>query len=122
MVRCTWDRTDDQAAEQTAHPTAVRAGGRVFNSHRCTQIDEEPFCLPSRVVSGQPPVGTQNQLSKFDQAHFGTLSGHFGTAEAHHVDTFEVIELPSKCAERPPCGRSFCVRTKDYRPRPKVRA
>jgi hypothetical protein len=30
MVRCTWDRTDDQAAEQTAHPPAVRAGGRVF--------------------------------------------------------------------------------------------
>src|SRR5258708_3130804 len=42
MVRCTWDRTDDQAAEQTAHPAAVRAGGRVFNSHRCTHIDEEP--------------------------------------------------------------------------------
>ena len=30
MVRCTWDRTDDQAAEQTARPPAVRAGGRVL--------------------------------------------------------------------------------------------
>jgi hypothetical protein len=42
MVRCTWDSTDDQAAEQTAHPTAVRAGGRVFGSSACTQIDGEP--------------------------------------------------------------------------------
>jgi hypothetical protein len=51
MVRCTWDRTDDQAAEQTAHPTAVRAGGRVFNSNRCTQIDEEPVFGRSSEVS-----------------------------------------------------------------------
>jgi hypothetical protein len=26
----TWDRLGIQAAEQTAHPTAVRAGGRVL--------------------------------------------------------------------------------------------
>ena len=32
MVRCTWDRTAFQAAEQTAHSTAVSAGGRVFTS------------------------------------------------------------------------------------------
>ena len=43
MVRCTWDRTDVQAAEQTAHPSAVRAGGRVLSSNGCTQIDEEPI-------------------------------------------------------------------------------
>jgi hypothetical protein len=43
MVRCTWDRLDNQAAEQTAHPSAVRAGGRVLSSNGCTQIDEEPF-------------------------------------------------------------------------------
>src|SRR2546425_10709874 len=43
MVRCTWDRINDQAAEQTAHPSAVRAGGRVLSSNGCTQIDEEPF-------------------------------------------------------------------------------
>ena len=48
MVRCTWDRTDDEAAEQTAHPTAVRAGGRVFSSHSCTQIDE---CAVKRQVN-----------------------------------------------------------------------
>ena len=30
MVRCTWDRIDIQVAEQTAHPTAVRGGGRVL--------------------------------------------------------------------------------------------
>ena len=42
MVRCTWDRIDNQAAEQTAHPSAVRAGGRVLSSNGCTQIDEEP--------------------------------------------------------------------------------
>jgi hypothetical protein len=43
MVRCTWDRIDIQVAEQTAHPTAVRAGDRVFSSNACTQIDEEPI-------------------------------------------------------------------------------
>ena len=43
MVRCTWDRTPLQAAEQTAHPSAVRAGGRVLSSTGCTQIDEEPI-------------------------------------------------------------------------------
>ena len=32
MVRCTWDRMAIQVAEQTAHPTAVRAGDRVFSS------------------------------------------------------------------------------------------
>src|SRR4051812_31210486 len=32
----------DQAAEQTAHPSAVRAGGRVITSNRCTQIGEQP--------------------------------------------------------------------------------
>jgi len=42
MVRCTWDRAEVQAAEQTAHPSAVRAGGRVLSSNGCTQIDEEP--------------------------------------------------------------------------------
>ena len=42
MVRCTWDRSHSQVAEQTAHPTAVRAGDRVFSSNACTQIDEEP--------------------------------------------------------------------------------
>ena len=42
MVRCTWDRIDSQVAEQTAQPTAVRAGDRVFSSNACTQIDEEP--------------------------------------------------------------------------------
>jgi hypothetical protein len=52
MVRCPWDRTDDQAAEQTAHPTAVRAGGRVFNSNRCTQIDEEPTRDTGRMTVG----------------------------------------------------------------------
>jgi hypothetical protein len=30
MVRCTWDRAAIQAAEQTAQPSAVRAGGRVL--------------------------------------------------------------------------------------------
>ena len=42
MVRCTWDRFASQAAEQTAHPSAVRAGGRILSSNGCTQIDEEP--------------------------------------------------------------------------------
>jgi hypothetical protein len=45
-----WDRVsrfvDVQAAEQTAHPSAVRAGGRVTPLRRypaCIQIGEEPF-------------------------------------------------------------------------------
>ena len=49
MVRCTWDRSDSQVAEQTAHPTAVRAGDRVFSSNACTQIDQEPE-LVRRVI------------------------------------------------------------------------
>ena len=55
MVRCTWDRTDIQVAEQTAHPTAVRAGDRVFSSNACTQIDE---CAVERQVNaaGESPA------------------------------------------------------------------
>jgi hypothetical protein len=52
MVRCTWDRAAIQAAEQTAHPSAVRAGGRILSSNGCTQIDEEPFFSPYFSVHG----------------------------------------------------------------------
>ena len=31
-----------RAAEQTAHPRVVPAGGRVITSIRCTRIDEQP--------------------------------------------------------------------------------
>ena len=42
MVRCRWDRTADQAAEQTAHPTSGPRRRPGITSDRCTQIDEEP--------------------------------------------------------------------------------
>ena len=54
MVRCTWDRADIQVAEQTAHPTAVRAGDRVFSSNARTQIDEEPEFLVTAMA--MPPA------------------------------------------------------------------
>src|SRR5882672_10954463 len=57
MVRCTWDRINDQAAEQTAHPSAVRAGGRVLSSNGCTQIDEEPESQPRFVVTRRASRG-----------------------------------------------------------------
>ncbi|HEX9781707.1 MAG TPA: N-6 DNA methylase, partial [Opitutaceae bacterium] len=57
MVRCTWDRAEVQAAEQTAHPSAVRAGGRVLSSNGCTQIDEEPF------------IDARHIYRKVDRAH-----------------------------------------------------
>jgi hypothetical protein len=38
MVRCTWDRSDDQAAEQTAHPTAVRPGGSYRHSRMAIKL------------------------------------------------------------------------------------
>ncbi len=42
MVRCTWGRTADQAAEQTAHPTSGPRRRPGLTSDRCTQTDEEP--------------------------------------------------------------------------------
>ena len=43
MVRCTWGRTADQAAEQTAHPTSGPRRRPGLTSDRCTQTDEEPL-------------------------------------------------------------------------------
>ena len=42
MVRCTWDRAEDPAAEQAPPKSGARVGGRVLSSNACTQIDEEP--------------------------------------------------------------------------------
>ena len=55
MVRCTWDRPDVQAAEQTAHPTAVRAGGRVSAQslpyQRLCYVCMKPSCLSNVAIS-----------------------------------------------------------------------
>ena len=70
MVQCTWDRTNGQVAEQTAHPSAVRAGGRVLSSNGCTQIDEEPnFGTPDQRALGRVTV---------DEAKRYLAEGHFG--------------------------------------------
>ena len=47
MVRCTWDRAEDPAAEQAPPKSGARVGGRVLSSNACTQIDEEPI-FPTR--------------------------------------------------------------------------
>ena len=51
-----------QAAEQTAHPSAVRAGGRVLSSDSCTQIDEEPDFVTTVTINNnrQNPVDPWN--------------------------------------------------------------
>jgi hypothetical protein len=73
-----WDRADScdvQAAEQTAHPSAVRAGGRVTALRRysaCIQIGEQPLFAGQRFSPGN--VNGSRQVSKRKKP---TLRDHY---------------------------------------------
>jgi hypothetical protein len=61
MVRCTWDRTDDQAAGADRSPSGGRRRRPGTTSNRCTQIDEEPVFQGAR-GGRRYPVSDAHQL------------------------------------------------------------
>jgi hypothetical protein len=85
-----------QAAEQTAHPSAVRAGGRVTPLRRypaCIQIGEQPRTfLPEEDAAGGGPGGRPAILSwQTWQQHFGGDAGVIGRAVELNNSRFTIV-------------------------------